>query len=84
MFGGGESLVFVAAGGVEAVAGLGLRSRVVPVKDTRRLGKVDLPENTATPDIRVDPDTFRVWIDGEEVEPQPAAELPLAQRYFLF
>ena len=43
-----------------------------------------MPENTALPEIRVEPDTFRVWVDGEEIEPRPAVELPLAQRYFLF
>jgi urease subunit alpha len=63
---------------------LALRRQLAPVANTRRLGKSDLPENTALPDIRVEPDTFRVWIDGDEVEPQPATELPLAQRYFLF
>jgi urease subunit alpha len=63
---------------------LALRRRLLAVDDTRCLGKADLPENTALPEIRVEPDTFRVWIDGDEVEPQPAAELPLAQRYFLF
>jgi urease subunit alpha len=63
---------------------LQLRRRLEPVADTRTLGKADLPENTALPEIRVEPDTFRVWIDGDEVEPQPAAELPMAQRYFLF
>ena len=40
--------------------------------------------NDALPDIRVDPDTFTVRIDGAVVEAAPAAELPMAQRYFLF
>ena len=40
--------------------------------------------NDALPRIEVDPDTFTVRIDGEVVEPAPAAELPMAQRYFLF
>ncbi|POM24285.1 Urease subunit alpha [Actinomadura rubteroloni] len=61
-----------------------VRRAFVPVKDTRRLGKTDLPLNDALPDIRVDADTFTVTIDGEEIEPAPAAELPMAQRYFLF
>ena len=43
-----------------------------------------MPQNTACPTIRVEPDTFRVWVDGEEIEPEPVAELPLAQRYELF
>jgi urease subunit alpha len=40
--------------------------------------------NDALPRIEVHPDTFTVKIDGEEVEPAPVAELPMAQRYFLF
>jgi urease subunit alpha len=86
MFAGGgrlaaqRSLVFVAPG-----ASLdGLEATVVPVKDTRGLRKTDMPLNDALPDIRVEPDTFRVWVDGEEIVPDPAAELPLAQRYSLF
>ena len=43
-----------------------------------------MPFNDACPDIKVDPDTFKVWIDGDEVVPDPASELPLAQRYSLF
>jgi urease subunit alpha len=63
---------------------LAVRRRLVPVADTRRLGKADMPLNDALPDIKVDPDTFTVTVDGDEVEPAPAAELPMAQRYFLF
>jgi urease subunit alpha len=52
--------------------------------DTRRSRQADLPENDAMPSITVDPDTFAVRIDGELVEEQPVAVLPMAQRYFLF
>lgn len=55
-----------------------------PVADVRRRGKADLPNNDALPDISVDADTFAVCIDGETVEVPPAADLPMAQRYFLF
>ncbi|MBM2823493.1 MAG: urease, alpha subunit [Thermoleophilia bacterium] len=80
------SLAFVAPAALEnGIADrLALRRRVTAVANTRAIAKADLPENTALPEIRVEPDTFRVWIDGDEVEPQPAAELPMAQRYFLF
>jgi urease subunit alpha len=61
-----------------------VRRPLVPVRDTRHLRKADLPENTATPDIRVDPDTFTVTVDGEIVTESPATELPMAQRYFLY
>jgi urease subunit alpha len=63
---------------------LAVRRRLVAVGDTRRLGKADMPNNDALPDIRVDPDRFEVTIDGEVVTEQPAVELPMAQRYFLF
>jgi len=63
---------------------LAVARRLVPVADTRRRGKADLPNNTATPDIRVDPDSFEVRVDGELVVEDPAVELPMAQRYFLF
>jgi urease subunit alpha len=43
-----------------------------------------MPLNDATPDIRVDADTFTVTIDGEVWDEAPATELPMAQRYFLF
>jgi urease subunit alpha len=77
-----RSLVFTAP---EAdVSSLGLEATAVPIKDTRALTKADMPLNDARPDIRVEPDTFRVWVDGEEIVPAPAAELPLAQRYELF
>ncbi|EFC82430.1 urease subunit alpha [Parafrankia sp. EUN1f] len=65
-------------------ARLGLATPMVATANVRRRGKADLPENTATPDIRVDPDTFTVRVDGEAIEPEPATELPMAQRYFLF
>jgi urease subunit alpha len=63
---------------------LAVRRPLVPVRDVRRRGKADLPMNDALPDIRVDPDSFTVRIDGDVVEAAPAAELPMAQRYFLF
>ncbi|MGI5168484.1 urease subunit alpha [Spirillospora sp. CA-253888] len=83
----GASLHFVSEAAVEdglAERLPGVRRALVPVRDTRRLGKADLPLNDALPSIEVDPDTFTVRIDGDEVEPAPVAELPMAQRYFLF
>ena len=63
---------------------LGLTRALVPVADVSARGKSDLVNNDALPDIRVDPDTFTVRIDGEVIEAAPATELPMAQRYFLF
>jgi urease subunit alpha len=79
------SLTFVAPSAADDLADrLGLRSQVVPVADTRRLTKADMVNNDARPSVTVAPDTFAVTIDGDLVEPAPATELPLAQRYFLF
>jgi len=80
------SLSFVAPAALEAglAERLDLTRALVPVADVSGRGKADLVNNDARPDIRVDPDTFTVRIDGEVIEAAPAAELPMAQRYFLF
>ena len=63
---------------------LGLEKTVLPVSGIRNLTKKDMKLNDATPEIRVDPQTYDVTVDGELVTCEPASELPLAQRYFLF
>ncbi len=64
---------------------LGLAKELVPVENTRGgIGKASLIHNDATPDIRVDPETYAVTADGELLVCEPADVLPLAQRYFLF
>ena len=61
-----------------------LRRTLLPVKNTRAIGKRDMVLNTALPSIAIDAERYTVTIDGERIEPRPAASLPLAQRYFLF
>ncbi|SOE09469.1 urease subunit alpha [Streptomyces sp. 2323.1] len=63
---------------------LPLAKRYEAIRSTRGVTKADMRNNDALPRVQVDPDTFTVTIDGEVVEPTPAAELPMAQRYFLF
>ena len=63
---------------------LAVNRRLVPVGDVRKVGKADMPLNDALPRIEVDPDTFTVTVDGDVWAEQPAVELPMAQRYFLF
>jgi urease subunit alpha len=58
--------------------------KLVAVGNVRAIGKAQMPLNDARPRIEVDPDTFTVRIDGEVWQEQPATELPMAQRYFLF
>jgi len=63
---------------------LGLNRRVLPVIGTRGIGKAQMKLNDALPRIEVDPETYEVRADGELLVCEPAAELPLAQRYFLY
>jgi urease subunit alpha len=63
---------------------INVKRRLVGVRNVRQVGKAQMPLNDAMPHIEVDPDTFTVRIDGEVWQEQPATELPMAQRYFLF
>lgn len=83
---GQTSVAFVAPAAIEdgLADRLGLDRKLVPVQNMRQRSKADLPENDALPDIRVNPDTFAVHIDGEEVTHEPADDLPMTQRYMLF
>ena len=81
-----SSVLFVsAAAQADGIgAALGLAKATLPVANTRRIGKSDMILNAATPEIAVDPETYEVRVDGELLTCAPAAELPLAQRYFLY
>lgn len=63
---------------------LDIRRKLAAVKNVRQVGKAQMPLNDALPRIEVEPDTFTVRIDGQVWQEQPAVELPMAQRYFLF
>lgn len=63
---------------------LSLHRMVRPVKGIRQLTKKDMKNNSETPKLDVDPQTYEVFVDGKLITSEPAKELPLAQRYFLF
>jgi len=63
---------------------LGLERRLEAVHTTRTIGKRDMVHNAATPNIEVDAQTFEVRADGVLLTCEPATELPMARRYFLF
>ena len=63
--------------------GAHLQRRSVPIHDTRATFKEHMLHNAAAPDVRVDPRTHEVYVDGARVQLPPAETLPLAQRYFL-
>lgn len=63
---------------------LGLGKSAVAVEHCRDIGKANMIHNNATPNLEVDPETYEVRADGELLTCEPAAVLPMAQRYFLF
>jgi urease subunit alpha len=87
-FGGAlaTSVTFVSQAALKnpAVAELGLKKPLMAVKNNRRIGKADMVNNDALPKIEVDPETYQVRADGELLVCEPASELPMTQRYFLF
>ena len=81
-----SAVIFVsAAAQADGVRGkYGLAKETLAVQGTRGIGKSDMVHNSATPQIEVNPETYEVRADGELLICEPARELPLAQRYFLF
>ena len=79
-----NSLAFVSQAGLDIASTYQLGKQLVPVRDCRSIGKADMRLNDMTPDIDVDPETYRVTVDGEHLTCEPAAKLPLAQLYNLF
>ncbi len=63
---------------------LGLERIVAPVEDCRSIGKKDMRFNNTMGDIEVDPETYKVTVDGEEITCEAAERLPLARLYYLF
>ncbi len=80
------SVTFVSQAALQnpAVNALNLQKPLVAVSGCRGVQKSDMVHNGATPEITVDPETYVVKADGVHLVCEPATELPLAQRYFLF
>jgi urease subunit alpha len=82
-----SSVVFASKAAVKANLGkkLGIQKQLFAVANTRgKISKKSMIHNDATPDISIDPETYEVRADGELLVCEPAKELPMAQRYFLF
>ena len=81
-----STVTFVSQAALDAGIGaaLGLRKDLVAVRGCRGVTKADMKLNDATPQIEVDPETYEVRADGVLLTCEPAEDLPLAQRYFLF
>jgi urease subunit alpha len=81
-----SAVTFVSRAALDAGVGdhLGLRKTLIAVENTRQLTKKDMILNDLTPVIDVDPETYEVRADGDLLTCEPATELAMAQRYFLF
>ena len=78
------SFVSQAAQEMNIANSLNLAKQTVAVKGTRDISKLDMVMNNCIPEIEVDSETYEVHADGELLTCEPASELPMAQRYFLF
>ena len=82
-----SAVTFVSQAAIDNALGdaLGTDKRMVAVSNTRGgISKASMMLNDATPHVEVDPETYDVRADGELLSCEPASELPMAQRYFLF
>jgi urease subunit alpha len=79
-----SSVTFVSQTGLEKSEKLGLAKKLLPIKNTRKIGKRSMMLNSATPHMEVDPETYEVRADGRLLTCEPAKVLPMAQRYFLY
>ncbi|MDR1947697.1 MAG: urease subunit alpha [Desulfovibrio sp.] len=74
----------VRSGRIDELRDLGVTRKFLPCGHTRSLGKADMQLNNALPRIEVDPQSYEVRADGVLLSCEPARELPMTQRYFLF
>jgi len=79
-----SSVTFVSQAVLEKSVTLGLAKKLLPVMNTRKIGKHSMILNSATPRMEVDPETYEVRADGRLLTCEPTEVLPMAQRYFLY
>ncbi len=79
-----SSVTFVSHASLPTVRQLGLSKRLLPVSNTRKIGKRSMVLNNAIPRMEIDPETYEVRADGQLLTCEPAKVLPMAQRYFLY
>jgi urease subunit alpha len=79
-----SSVTFVSQAALEKDSLLGLAKKLLPVTNTRKIGKHSMVLNSATPRVEVNPETYEVRADGRLLTCEPAKVLPLAQLYFMY
>jgi urease subunit alpha len=81
---GRSSMTFVSQASLERTRQLGLAKQVVPVSNTRTIGKHSMVLNNAIPHMEVDSETYEVRADGRLLTCPPVKVVPMAQRYFMY
>ena len=79
-----SSVTFVSQASLEKTRTLGLAKQLLPVFNTRKIGKHSMMLNSAVPRMEIDPETYEVRADGRLLTCEPLKVLPLAQRYFMY
>ena len=79
-----SSVTFVSQALLDKGQTLGLAKKLLPVSNTRKIGKRSMILNGATPRMEVNPETYEVRADGRLLTCEPAKVLALAQRYFMY
>jgi urease subunit alpha len=79
-----SSVTFVSQAALATAETLGLAKKLLPVTNTRKIGKHSMILNGATPHMEIDPETYEVRADGRLLTCEPAKMLPMAQRYFMY
>jgi urease subunit alpha len=79
-----SSVIFISQAGSKKAETLGLAKKLLPVMNTRNIGKRSMIWNDAAPHMEVDPETYEVRADGRLLTCEPAKVLPMAQRYFMY
>jgi urease subunit alpha len=79
-----SSVTFVSRAGIDKAQRLGLAKKVLPVMNTRNIGKNSMLLNNAVPRMEVNPETYEVRANGRLLTCEPARVLPMAQRYFMY
>ena len=79
-----SSVTFVSRALLDKGETLALAKKLLPVSNTRKIGKRSMILNNATPRMEVNPETYEVRADGRLLTCEPVKVVPLAQRYFMY
>jgi urease subunit alpha len=79
-----SSVTFVSQASLARTETLGLEKKLLPVTNTRNIGKHSMILNGATPHMEINSETYEVRADGRLLTCEPAKVLAMAQRYFMY